>query len=109
MEKGYLIYLAIWLSVGLIPGATSLNHILEDKFTSPELSQIVPAELFKHRSLFSDNIHRSESSAGHQTNRCSVGKYDDQKSQTSDLGTPRTHEQIWEPVERAPKSNKVSD
>ena len=31
-------------------------------------------------------IHDSKSSAGHRSNRCSVGKYDDQKSQISDQG-----------------------
>ena len=34
----------------------------------------------KHTLLdWSFNIHCSESSAGHRTNRCSVSKYDDQK------------------------------
>ena len=31
-------------------------------------------------------IHDSKSSAGHLSNRYSVGKYDDQKSQISDQG-----------------------
>ena len=31
-----------WSSLGLIPGATCLNHLLEDKFTSPELARSGP-------------------------------------------------------------------
>ena len=53
---------------------------------------------------FSD--FNSESSAGHRTNRCSVGKYD---VEVSDFGSRslRIHEQVREPVERAPNRLRI--
>ena len=40
--EGFSDYLVIRSSLGLIPGATCLNHLLEDKFTSPELARSGP-------------------------------------------------------------------